>query len=261
MFRILRTGLFILSLIAICAYLLPVIRGFISAFETSINTQWSSDAPSAFKDLVDNRRLLDSVLRSAHTACATAAAAVIVAFLAVIAWLNAGPAFKRLLLACFLLPLFVPETTHALAISGFLVRLNLDKGTIMSTIALAPACLPFAAVVLLLAALAIHSSVWKASYDLGMNKRRIFRAIIWPLMWPGFTTAFTFSAIAAFNEVSRTKYCSAREAYSGYLSGVFASGGSPGVYAVASLMFALGIASLIILFVRMANAKKAGASS
>lgn len=192
-------------------------------------------------------RALAAFQRSAAVALFSALVATSFAGAATIVWFIGNDRDRRLVLFAALLPLFIPETSHALGYADFIAGIGSGKGLLANAGALAIYVLPFSAAIILLSAVSLPRSLGSAATDLGWTYWEAFRRVYLPLLWPSIAAGFVVSFLLAFNEVTRTSYAASRQMFSMYLAGGIQSGGRDEMYLIAAGLFVLGTFTVVLL--------------
>lgn len=202
-----------------------------------------------YSDMLSEQRLAGAVLRSCKISLAVAILTALISGLACHSYRQYSPKTQRLLLASALLPLFVPESTHALTLGDSLAQIGLAKTWWSIVLSHIVYITPFVVVIFLLKLSTIEENMDSAARDLGMSiSARVLRITV-PLVWQTLVFSLFFSFILSFNEYARTSHFEPREMYSVYLKGHLAGGGSQAVYAVSTSMFVVGLILLLPLVV------------
>jgi len=194
-----------------------------------------------------DRRLLGAVDRSLVASSIVAVLATTLCLGALYRFPDLPVGRRRVLIAAGLIPLFVPEATHAISLWTFVNFLHMGRGTGALCLALTVYAIPFVMIIMLLQISRWPRSIYEASRDLGMNRITFARHVALPLLWPVCASSMVFSFLIAFNEYSRTSSLQGQEMYSVYLEGQLYGGGSEQIYSVSALTFAIGTVVLVVL--------------
>ena len=234
-------------LLLLFVYLLPTGHAVLFSFGIDDIDLKSSLSLSSYADIDNNSRLLSALRASIVCAAIVSVVAVGLCWGGIQSFTRYTPKVQRVLLTVVLLPLFVPETTHAVILSACLAWLDFPKGAISVGLGQLVYVIPFTASIILLQVSSFSQNLTLAAQDLGLSVPETYRHITLPMMWPSLMSAGMFSFFLAFNEYTRTLALEEHEMYSVFLRGQLAAGGTRSVYAVSSLAVLLGGASLIMI--------------
>ncbi len=229
-------------LLLIGCYLAPTFYGVVLSFQpldalhsgVPITLQW-------YLESLEAAHVRAALVRSLRTAGIASAIAVTVALVAMYSYADFSTGRRRLLLGLALLPLFVPETTHAVTTWQFLSFLGVGRGTGALVLGHAVYVIPFVSIIILLQVLAIPNEVRREAMDIGMGRRRYAWVVGVPFLWRGVVFALLFAFLLSFNEYTRASYLQGRQVYSVYLKGQLHGGGTRSIYAISSLTFGIGL--------------------
>jgi putrescine transport system permease protein len=178
---------------------LPIAILVIYSFNASqLVTVWGGWSLRWYRELLDDRAMLDSASVTLRIAVLSASAATMLGTLAAIALTRAARFRGRLLfLGLVYAPLVMPEVIIGLALLLLFIAVDLDRG--FWTIALAHTTLTtcFVTVVVQSRLLTFDRSLEEAAMDLGCPPLKTFLTVTLPLIWPavaaGWMLAFTLS--------------------------------------------------------------------
>ena len=167
----------------------------------------------------------------------------------------------RLVLLLMLLPLFIPGVSMGLATAFFFRQLGLAPSPLTIAIVQMLWALPFATLVVLTAMSTFDPIYLEAAYLSGANRPRAFFDVELPLIWPGISSAATFSLILSFNETIRTSIVQGPyNTVQTYIWSTYKQIGlSPTLYALMSLLIVLTLA--LVAASLLAGARQAGRSA
>ncbi|WP_232442559.1 ABC transporter permease [Burkholderia ubonensis] len=157
-------------------------------------------------------------------------------------------------------PLLVPEIVLALGtlILFSIVAVKLNFWTIVFGHTVF--CLPFAYLPIRGSLSRIDPSYLEAAADLGANRWRVFRQIVWPLIRTGVAAGFALAFVVSIDDFVTTYFLSgtATTTLPMYIYGLITRGVKPNVNALATivLFFSFGAALLSVWLSRAANSEK-----
>ena len=248
----------ILSVILAAIYLAPTLYSVGLSLDI-LTVPRSSQSPTLqwYASMLSDPRLRSAVQRSFGVAALVSVLSVAIAFFALERFRYHPSGLRRLILFLIWLPLFVPETTHALTLSDLFSALEIPKGWWAVLTGELVFVIPFVGTVVLLRLAGLPPELLNAADDLGLTRFEEFRLVTGPLIWPTLAFACFFAFVLSFNEYARTTYLEARELYAVFLKGNLSSGGNQAVYAVSSTMFSVGLAFLALLSLQYPRGRKA----
>lgn len=242
------TSITLVLALVLCVYLLPTFLGILMGFGLGDSTNVSG-APTLhwFRRIAQNERLIAGLGRSLMVALLVATTTTLLLFAGLRSYSVYSNKGQKVLFGILLIPLFVPETTHALTLSRLIVWVGIPMGTAAVTLGLIAYVIPFVGIFVLLQSSSIPKSVFLASYDLGLTVRQQSTRLLIPILWPTLVSGFIFAFFLALNEYTRTMYLEANEHFSVFVAGQIASGGNRSIYAIATLVCGLGVIAFCLL--------------
>ena len=178
---------------------LPIVILMIYSFNASrLVTVWGGWSLRWYRELFNDRAMLDAAWMSVRVAAASATMATLLGTLSAVA-LSRGERFKGRTLFSGMLyaPLVMPEVITGLSLLLLFVALNVERGFWTVTTAHTTLTLCCVAVVVQSRLGALDRSLEEAAMDLGCDPVRAFVAVTLPLIWPaviaGWMLAFTLS--------------------------------------------------------------------
>ncbi len=233
--RLWRGTLWMCSGILVVMYLAPTISAIFQAVQFVLGRSLHAVLLE-----LGERRLVSALWRSAASSSVVATITVPVLAWGLYTFQWRSRWVQRTILGCLIMPLFLPEGTHAFAVSSALVAIGFRKGVFAVALAEIGYVTPFCALLIMIQYGLLPTHLRLTAADLGMSSGIFFRKVLFPLLAPVVLATVVFAFLLAFNEYSRTEFLQAREMYSTYLYGQLASGTKPVIYLVSTLAFFIG---------------------
>lgn len=242
--RRLRFVVRFLVVAGIVVYLAPTVAAFGRAGSSLMGATQDQVIES-----LRERRLQEALTRSLAVSAFCGGVVVPILLVSLYTFVDRRRSVQRLLLMALLLPLFIPETTHAFAMSNFVSWLGLGKGALVVGLAEVGYTLPFCGIIVLIQYGLLPRSLRLASQDLALSRTTYVLRILGPLMVPVALSSMVFAFLLSFNEFTRSHYLQSREMYSSYLLGELSSGTNNAVYVVSAVIFTIGVTVIMSMTV------------
>jgi spermidine/putrescine transport system permease protein len=250
-----KTCLWALTIFAIIFIFMPSFYLLLISFEPSemerIPKSFSEFSLRWYIRLFHRHRLPEAIKQSVIVGILTA---IITSFLSLLA----GLSYRRLrqksyFLGLLIFPIFVPGIVAALSLAVFfrLVKLHASVYTVVLGHVLY--ALPYAAIVTLVSFSGLKEGLIEAARDLGANRFRAFKDIIFPLTKGGIFGGALFGFLLSLNEFIRAYFLSGwQETLSMYMFGQMKGGADPSIYALAGLILSASVFIVLLAIVYFA---------
>lgn len=197
-------------------------------------------------------------------AVGTTALAMLLGTLAALGLSRASGRLKQALMALLISPMIVPTVIAAIGMYFFFARLNLVSTYVGLIMAHTVVALPFVVITVTATLVGFDKNMYRAGASLGAGPVTVFRQIILPLIFPGFTAGAIFAFVTSFDEAVMVLFLAGpeqhtlpREMWKGVREEI-----SPAILAVACLLVATSLLVLVLLeWVRRHNERLRGVRS
>ena len=205
-----KTGFrtFYLSLFFVILYV-PVLSVILYSFNQSSSTaQWTGFTLDWYRDLFNDRVVVDALKVSIQVAALTSIFSAIVGTSSAIVSIYVSKSMEKTINAMMILPLLIPEVALGVSLLLFFTALELPFGILTLVLSHSLFCLPYVYIMVLIRLKEIDISIFDAAKDLGANRWQIIKTIILPLVFPSILTASLLSLALSLDDVIISIYMS-----------------------------------------------------
>ena len=199
---------FYLSLFFAVLYI-PVLSVVLYSFNQSPSTaQWSGFTLDWYRDLFNDRVIVEAFRISAVVALLTSAVSAVLGTAAAISALYVNHRMEKTITGLMILPLLIPEVALGVSLLLFFSAIKLPFGYLTLVISHSLFCVPYVYIMVQLRLKEINKSIIEAAKDLGAAKGRIIKTIILPLVMPSVLTSSLLALAISLDDVVISTYMS-----------------------------------------------------
>ena len=203
-----RFRTFYLSLFFIVLYI-PILSVILYSFNKSSSTaQWAGFTLDWYKELFNDRVIIESFKISIEVAFLTSALSAILGTATAIISIYLTSKMQKILRGVMILPLLVPEVALGISLLLFFSALKLPFGHLTLVLSHSLFCVPYVYIMVLLRLKEVNISIIEAAKDLGATKWQIIKTIIIPLVTPSIITASLLALAISLDDVIISTYMS-----------------------------------------------------
>lgn len=180
----------------------PIIAVVVYSFNASeVTSRWTGLSFNWYVELVQDRRLMESLRVSLLVGVSAALLATIVGFLSAVGLTRYQFKGRGLFLTAVLIPLVIPEIVLGVALLTLFSTAGMRLG--IGTIVLGHLiiCLPLTTLILLGAMMTLDRSLPEAAVDLGCTPWQTFTRVLFPLTRTPLLAAFLLSFTTSFGNI------------------------------------------------------------
>lgn len=201
-------NVFYLSLFFAVLYI-PVLSVVLYSFNQSPSTaQWSGFTLDWYRDLFNDRVIVEAFRISAVVALLTSAVSAVLGTAAAISALYVNHRMEKTITGLMILPLLIPEVALGVSLLLFFSAIKLPFGYLTLVISHSLFCVPYVYIMVQLRLKEINKSIIEAAKDLGAAKGRIIKTIILPLVMPSVLTSSLLALAISLDDVVISTYMS-----------------------------------------------------
>lgn len=199
---------FYLSLFFVVLYL-PVLSVILYSFNKSSSTaQWTGFTLDWYRQLLDDRIIIESFKISIQVAFLTSILSAIMGTVTAIVSIYVTDKMGKILHGAMILPLLVPEVALGISLLLFFNTLRLPFGHLTLVLSHSLFCVPYVYIMVQLRLKQINISIIEAAKDLGASRWQIIKTIIIPLIVPSIVTASLLALAMSLDDVVISTYMS-----------------------------------------------------
>ncbi len=201
-------GKFYLSLFFVLLYF-PVLGVILYSFNASSSTaQWSGFTFNWYRELFNDRTIVESFRISIQVAILTSILSGIIGTTTAIISMSVTSRMEKVMKGAMVLPLLVPEVALGVSLLMFFSALKLPFGHLTLVLSHSLFCVPYVYIMVQLRLKEIDKSVLEASRDLGATRWQTIKTIIIPLVMPSIITASLLAIAMSLDDVIISTYMS-----------------------------------------------------
>jgi len=247
-----KVCLWAFTILALIFIFLPSFYLLIISFEPSklerIPRSFSDFSIKWYIRLFQRERLPGAIKQSVMVGLLTAAIASFLSLLSGISYRKLRK--KSYFLGLLIFPIFVPGIIVAISLAVFFRLINIHASMYTVVLGHVLYALPYAAIVTLVSFSGLKEGFIEAARDLGANRFRAFKDIIFPLTRGGIFGAALFGFLLSLNEFIRAYFLSGwQETLSMYMFGQMKGGADPSIYALAGFILSISIFLVLIALI------------